>query len=332
MFNKDHLSDVKFAVQKANGETGIIAAHKFVLSISSPVFENMFYGEDSAAADVDSIELRDCEIDSFLEILRFCYSDEVKLNARNVVRVSVLAKSFALPPSLTDKCSRFISDNLEGSNVFNILLNFARHVQFAPSSQLTVLDKRQPISLGNLHRFCRFASANGLWKYDSIAKDSIILSADSDVLLRGLCLFGSENSSYSIALQVNEVDSYSALGCNIRGGSNRSQRQSSVVSVAKLYGTFPSRLTMSNFYVVELLFDFGIVLKRNAWYCLEAVISGPSSLRGEGGYRVVQCLGAKFTFRDSYKDTNGTRVTSGQFPELLFYLMPPVHTKEGQRS
>ena len=290
MFNKDHLSDVKFAVQKANGETGIIAAHKFVLSISSPVFENMFYGEDSAAAVVDSVELRDCDNDSFLKILRFCYSDEVKLNARNVMRVSVLAKRFALPPSLTDKCSRFISDNLEGSNVFNILpiaveheeqdlvercwevidkqtakalesdgfleierslleavverdslkireielfaavnswaikeserrgltangenkrrilggrvlreirfsvmtehelntkvrdseiltkvheeeiLNFARHVQFAPSSQLTVLDKRQPISLGNLHRFCRFASANGVWPKHHLLK------------------------------------------------------------------------------------------------------------------------------------------------------------------
>lgn len=79
---------------------------------------------------------------------------------------------------------------------------------------------------------------------------------------------------------------------------------------------------MGDHCVVELLFDFGIILKKNARHCLKAVISDPLSLRGESGYR------AKFTFRDSDKDTNGTRVTSGQFPELLFYLMPPVHTKE----
>ena len=447
MFNNDHLSDVRFAVQKANGETGIISAHKFVLSISSRVFENMFYGENSEAVDVDSVELRDCDNESFLELLRFCYSDEVKLNARNVMRVSILAKRFLLP-SLADKCSRFISDNLDASNVFNILplavehkeqdlvercwdvidkqtakalesdgfveierplleavverdslkireielfaavnhwatseserqgltangenkrkilggrvlkairfsvmteyefttkirgseiltktyeeevLNFVRHIRFASSSQRALLDERQSISLGNLQRLCRFASANGVWKYNGIAKDSIILSVDSDIFLRGLCLFGSANSSYSVALEVNEVDSYSALGCNIHGRRNRTQGQYSVVSVAKRHGTFPSLRKMGNYYVVELLFDFGIILKKNAFYCLEAVISGPSSLRGEGGSRVIQCLGAKFTFRDSYKDKNGTRVTSGQFPELQFYLMPPVHTKE----
>lgn len=440
MFNNDHLSDVKFVVQKANGEIGIIPAHKFVLSISSPVFENMFCGENSEAADVDSVELRDCDNDSLVELLRFCYSDEVKLTAQNVMQLSVLAKRFVLP-SLIDKCSKFVSDNLDASNVFNILplaveheeqdlvercwevidkqtakalesdgfvtierpllesiverhsleireielfaavnhwatkeserqgltadgenkrrilgeriargirfsvmtenefttkvrdseiltkvheeeiLNFLRHVQFAQCSQRTLQDKRQSIPLGNLQRLCRFNSANGVWKYNSIAKDSIILSADSDIFLRGLYLFGSENSSYSVALEVNEVDSYSALGCNIRGGHNRTQGQGSV-SVAKLHGTFPSLLMMGDYYGVELLFDFGVILKKNAWYCLEAVISGHSTLRGEGGSRLVQCLGVKFTFRDSYKDTNGTRVTSGQFPELLFYLMP----------
>lgn len=44
----------------------------------------------------------------------------MKLNARNVKRVSVLAKGFALP-TLTDKCSRFISDNLSSSKAFDIL-------------------------------------------------------------------------------------------------------------------------------------------------------------------------------------------------------------------
>ena len=39
MFNNDRLSDVKFVVQKSNGESEsrqVIPAHKFVLSISSP--------------------------------------------------------------------------------------------------------------------------------------------------------------------------------------------------------------------------------------------------------------------------------------------------------
>jgi len=74
----------------------------------------------SAAADVDSVELRDCDNDSVLELLRFRYSDEVKLNVRNVMRVSVLANRF-LSPSLADNSNRFITDNLDASNVSNTL-------------------------------------------------------------------------------------------------------------------------------------------------------------------------------------------------------------------
>ena len=55
----------------------MIPAHRFVLSISSPVFEAMFYGE--LAETTDSIEMPDCEYDSLLELFRYMYSDEVNL-------------------------------------------------------------------------------------------------------------------------------------------------------------------------------------------------------------------------------------------------------------
>ena len=59
MFNNDRFSDVKFVVCKMEGHESetkqVIPAHKFVLSISSPVFEAMFYGE--LAESKDSIEL-----------------------------------------------------------------------------------------------------------------------------------------------------------------------------------------------------------------------------------------------------------------------------------
>ena len=48
MFNNELFSDVKFVARAVNeGKAGeqVIPAHKFMLSISSPVFEAMFYGE-----------------------------------------------------------------------------------------------------------------------------------------------------------------------------------------------------------------------------------------------------------------------------------------------
>ena len=81
MFNNDLFSDVKFVARGPNGESEskqVIPGHKFVLSISSPVFEAMFYCE--LAETGDTIELPDCEYESLLELFRYMYSDEVNLS------------------------------------------------------------------------------------------------------------------------------------------------------------------------------------------------------------------------------------------------------------
>jgi len=121
MFNNNLFSDVKFLVKRADHESEskqVIPAHKFVLSISSPVFEAMFYGE--LAETTDSIELPDCECDSLLELFRYMYSDEVNLSGSNVMGLLYLAKKYMVP-SLADKCTEYLKDNLDPLNVFTIL-------------------------------------------------------------------------------------------------------------------------------------------------------------------------------------------------------------------
>ena len=121
MFNNEHLSDVKFSVGGSDGESEtvrLITAHKFVLSIGSPVFEAMFYGE--LAETKDTIQLPDCDYESLLELFRYLYSDEVNLSGSNVLRVLYLAKKYMVP-SLADKCNDYLQDNLDPSNVFTIL-------------------------------------------------------------------------------------------------------------------------------------------------------------------------------------------------------------------
>ena len=54
MMNNHLFSDVKFVVRKSDGgaeSKQVIPAHKFVLSIGSPVFETMFYGELAETRD-----------------------------------------------------------------------------------------------------------------------------------------------------------------------------------------------------------------------------------------------------------------------------------------
>ena len=122
IFNNELLSDVKFIVPASNINESesrkMIPAHKFVLAIGSPVFCAMFYGK--MAESTDSITLPDCEYDSLLEFFRYLYSDEMNLTGSNVMRVLYLAKKYMVP-SLVDKCSEHLRDNLEAANVFSIL-------------------------------------------------------------------------------------------------------------------------------------------------------------------------------------------------------------------
>lgn len=121
MFNNELLSDVKFIVRDPEGggeSMKTIPAHKFVLAISSPVFYAMFFGE--LAETTNSINSFDCEYPSLLELFRFIYSDEVNLDADNVMQVLYLAKKYMLP-SLVDQCTDFLGKNLDASNVFHVL-------------------------------------------------------------------------------------------------------------------------------------------------------------------------------------------------------------------
>ncbi|XP_068748903.1 BTB/POZ domain-containing protein 6-like [Montipora capricornis] len=127
MFNNDLFSDVKFVVRKSDGESEskiAIPAHKLMLSIGSPVFEAMFYGD--LAETSDSIELPHCQYESLLELFRYLYSDEVKLSGSNVMKVLYLAKKYIVP-SLAVKCTKYLQDHLDPSNVFNILVSARKY-------------------------------------------------------------------------------------------------------------------------------------------------------------------------------------------------------------
>ena len=121
IYNNELFSDVKFVARMGDGESEskrAIPAHKFVLSIGSPVFEAMLYGE--LAETRDTIELPDCEYESLLELFRYLYSDEVNLSGSTVMGVLYLAEKY-LVPSLVARCLKYLQDNLDVSNVFDIL-------------------------------------------------------------------------------------------------------------------------------------------------------------------------------------------------------------------
>ena len=124
LFNNELLSDVSFVIRSSCGENDakrskmVIPAHKFVLSIYSPVFYAMFCGE--MAEKSNTIDLPDCEYEGMLEMLRYMYISEVELHASNVLQVLYVAKKYILP-SLAQKCVVFLMRNLDVANVLCVL-------------------------------------------------------------------------------------------------------------------------------------------------------------------------------------------------------------------
>lgn len=136
MFSNSLLSDVRFiaGMPASESECGLskskrsratveIPAHKFVLSISSPVFYRMFNGP--LAEKSDTIILPDCEYEGLLELFRFMYSDEVFLNRGNVLQVLYLAEKYIMP-SLVKECFEYLRENVNGLNVFHVLTHALR--------------------------------------------------------------------------------------------------------------------------------------------------------------------------------------------------------------
>lgn len=120
VFNNEFLSDVNFKARSSIcGECKVIPAHKFVLSISSPVFQAMFRG-NMAESVSNLIELPDCDYESLLEFFRYLYSDEAYLSGTNVLQVLYLANKYIVP-SLVDKCTEYLQKSLNANNVLCIL-------------------------------------------------------------------------------------------------------------------------------------------------------------------------------------------------------------------
>ena len=165
---------------------------------------------------------------------------------------------------------------------------------------------RQSSVLCDIHR-CgrRFQSVNGTgWGYTKQRKDRLAFVVNRDITLHGVSLFGSENNSYTVTLEVKDTTN-----------------NTTIVSKS---GTYPSKLLAYksdlsvSYYGFEVLFDSAASLKMSTRYVIEALICGPSSGAGRNGIVTVTQSGVTFTFAAAVTaESNGTQVGVGQFPEFL---------------
>lgn len=117
LFNNELMSDVTFVVGPKENQVRI-PGHRYPLSISSPAFFAMFNG--GLAQSQNEIELPDVEVGAFLTLLRYLYTDDILLEADNVLATLYVAKKY-LVPHLARACVEFLETRLTAHNACLLL-------------------------------------------------------------------------------------------------------------------------------------------------------------------------------------------------------------------
>ena len=191
------------------------------------------------------------------------------------------------------------------------LMTIGEFASFVPDTNLLNLDeitilfkffaiKTSPVAFSKvprkkpIYRVGRVRSVRmGGCSYCSDGSSHVLdFTVDGNITLKGICLLGSENNTYIVALDLND------------------NTGKSVVSET---GTYSSTLLQSkdfSYYGFEVLFDStGADLRKNNEYCIEAEIAGPPSGCGENCLLKGEESGVTFTF---------SSCRPGPFSEFLF--------------
>ncbi|XP_055347874.1 BTB/POZ domain-containing protein 6-like isoform X2 [Paramacrobiotus metropolitanus] len=130
------LSDMQFSVGGDFGAAKKFKAHKYILSIRSPVFYTMFYG--SLVETGPQVDIPDCMPDAFANMLplvirysySYMYSDAVEnLTAGNVVPTMRCADKYDLP-ELASMCLEFVDTKFVEMNIGECVVMLEQAVQW----------------------------------------------------------------------------------------------------------------------------------------------------------------------------------------------------------
>lgn len=120
LINNEFLSDVKF--QFPNGQ--ILFAHSFILCLRSQEFYKNFKG---AIGVSKLIQVNDVTYTSFLEFLKYIYTDKFELNYYNAAELMKLSIKYGMN-ALERKCKDIISNDVNVESVCYILENSINQV------------------------------------------------------------------------------------------------------------------------------------------------------------------------------------------------------------
>ncbi|XP_046346952.2 BTB/POZ domain-containing protein 6-like [Haliotis rufescens] len=139
------------------------------------------------------------------------------------------------------------------------------------------------------------------WKYSG-KHDAISFYTNRRVMLTGYQLYGNYSTTGDC---VYSVTSY--LG------------NDDTVLYSKIQDTMEYKVRDR---VYDVMLENPVTITAGDWYTLAVKIKGPITPRGDGGVEQVVCDdGVQFNFRNSNHSKNGTKLSYGQIPSLIYRLV-----------
>ena len=172
-------------------------------------------------------------------------------------------------------------------------------------SSLPFIHSPRQRKTGLLHRVYRFTEVsspempNGAWYYSRGNSDALKLTVNKPAILHGVQHFGSEGGKYTVSLEVKDV-------------TNR-------FTLVKQRGMYFSQEDETNgYYGFDVLFDRPVCLERGKRYEIVSLIQGPPSWSATTAKKSVKVQEIQCLFNYSLSSRNGTNVSGGQFPAIIF--------------
>ncbi|XP_054730136.1 uncharacterized protein LOC129238925 [Anastrepha obliqua] len=113
LLQSEKWSDCRFLVGTSPNQR-ILAGHKLILAMSSPVFERMFYG--NLPDESDPILIPDVQPDAFQAMMEYIYSDRISISSFDkACELCYVAKKYMLP-YVVEQCTHFLWADLSPKN------------------------------------------------------------------------------------------------------------------------------------------------------------------------------------------------------------------------
>ena len=312
-----------------------IRAHKLILSARSPVFRAMLQTEMSESVKGE-IRIEDSDKDVLKEMVRYMYSAKVEQDFTNYKELLVLANKYEVEElikycgtkvieSLTKEnalelgifaethnadelmkvCIQFIFDNRPNS----LNKNWKDQLKGSPKMMLEMLQKFLDNDTSHIHELSRLGGSIGFGWPTSGYIHGVAFEVDSDILLRGIGIFGTGVDQQTLSVRIRVWD-----------------RDVEFTDANCLLDENKTSLSWCSVRHIQLLFTKAVPIKaNNKYHVTMQITSGGKTYNGQN-YRPIVNSDAKssgpikFSFSGSRHDNynNTSSHTNGQIPVLYF--------------